>query len=82
MKYSSVQKVLAKYIKNRFRIYGTSNGVESSEAEAKIIIDLLEDVGMMPPFTDELCDDIGSKDYFTLHVGNVVYRGLCEWEQE
>jgi hypothetical protein len=48
---------------------------------ADIILTELEEAGILPPFID-INSPIGDKDYFTLHVDQAVYVGLCEWEQE
>jgi hypothetical protein len=49
--------------------------------KAEYILDLLEKSGMLPPFVDHW--SVGpNKDYFTLHVSDAAYSGLCEWEKE
>ena len=48
---------------------------------AETILQVQEEAGMLPPFVD-LDKPIGNKDYFTLHIDQSVYSGLCEWEPE
>ena len=65
-----IRKILA--INGRCDDYG-----ELEEA----ILHHLETIGMLPPFVD-LDKPVGDKDYFTLHVDQAAYAGLCEWESE
>lgn len=44
------------------------------------VLSFAERYGMLPPFRDE--DSINNKDYFTLHVDQAAYIGICEWEPE
>jgi hypothetical protein len=41
----------------------------------------VNELEMLPPFVD-LDKPVGDKDYFTLHVDQAAYAGLCEWEPE
>lgn len=51
-------------------------------ADANLLLYSLEKKGMLPPFIDSNPDEIGNKNYFTLHWDQAAYRGLCEWENE
>jgi hypothetical protein len=46
----------------------------------------LERAGMLPPFVDhfQLPQDAidEDRDWYTLHVSQAAYSGLCEWEKE
>ena len=47
------------------------------------ILELAEDLGMLPPFVDKDKDEYYEDgNWIDLHVENAVYAGQCKWEKE